>query len=257
MKTPHIERSAAESELMLNRRTYRRTKILRSVVIEPAATARRSRWVFGADHAGPVAGKMVDLGCGGMSAELPLKLDVGTSCHVRIEGTSGKVQRARGTVRNVRGDNGTRTLGIAFTEPLVALGDPGRSGKRVSYEGSEPLALVVDDDPGVRHVLDRFLRGRGLRVTTVPNAEDALDSLRRQEPALMMLDLKMDGMTGVQLLETMNAEGLRVPHVWAMSGSVPDDEALAALTLGAAEFINKPFDLDHLDFSLELLSPLL
>ena len=242
---------------MVNRRAHRRTKVLRTVVIEPLATARRSRWVFGADNTGPAAGKMVDVGCGGMSAELSLKLEVGTSCDVRIEGTSGKVQRTRGTVRNVRGGNGIKTLGIAFTEPLLALGDPGRSGERVGYEGSEPFALVVDDDPGVRHVLHRFLTGRGLRVTTVPSAEDALDILRKEEPALMMLDLKMDGMTGIQLLETMSAEGLRVPHVWAMSGSVPDDEALGALTLGAAEFINKPFDLDHLDFSLQLLSPLL
>lgn len=244
---------------MLNRRTYRRTRVQRNVVIEPLETGRRSRWLLGSDKpTAPTAGRMMDLGCGGMGAEVPVKLDVGTCCEVRIEGTSGKIQRTRGTVRNVRGNNGIKTLGIAFTEPIVALGDPGRRGKKlVGYEGSEPHALVVDDDPGVRHVLDRFLTGRGLRVTTVPSAEDALDILRQQEPALMMLDLKMDAMTGVQLLETMNAEGLRVPHVWAMSGSVPDDEALAALTLGAAEFINKPFDLDHLDFSLQLLSPML
>lgn len=240
-----------------NRRSYRRTKVQRNVVIEPLETGRRSRWLFGADKPGPVAGRMMDIGCGGMGGEFPLKLDVGTCCDVRIEGTSGKVQRARGTVRNARGDNGIKILGIAFTEPMVALGDPGRGSKPVGCEGSEPHALVVDDDPGVRHVLDRFLSGRGLRVTTVPSAEDALDILRHEEPALMMLDLKMDGMTGVQLLENMAAEGLRVAHVWAMSGSAPDDEALAALTLGAAEFINKPFDLDHLDFSLQLLSPML
>ena len=101
---------------MVNRRAHRRTKVLRTVVIEPLATARRSRWVFGADNTGPAAGKMVDVGCGGMSAELSLKLEVGTSCDVRIEGTSGKVQRTRGTVRNVRGGNGIKTLGIAFTE---------------------------------------------------------------------------------------------------------------------------------------------
>lgn len=242
---------------MLNRRSYRRTKVQRSVVIEPLETGRRSRWLFSTDNPGPAAGRMMDIGCGGMSGEFSRKIDVGTCCDVRIEGTSGKVQRTRGTVRSVRGDNGVKTLGIAFTEPILALGDPSRHGEPVGYEDSEPHALVVDDDPGVRHVLDRFLSGRGLRVTTVPSAEDALDILRKEEPALMMLDLKMDGMTGVQLLETMSAEGLRVPHVWAMSGSVPDDEALAALTLGAAEFINKPFDLDHLDFSLQLLSPML
>ena len=52
------------------------------------------------------------------------------------------------------------------------------------------------------------------------------------------------------------AEGIRVPNVWAMSGTAPDAEARAALSMGAADFLNKPFDLDHLDFSLRLLGPL-
>ena len=67
----------------------------------------------------------------------------------------------------------------------------------------------------------------------------------------------MPGISGVQLLETMNTEGLRVPNIWAMSGYVTDEEALAALSLGASEFLNKPFDLDHLDFSLQLLMPMM
>ena len=117
--------------------------------------------------------------------------------------------------------------------------------------------LVVDDESGVRHVLQRFLEGRGLQVETAAGATEALEALLKQEPALMMLDLKMPGISGVQLLESMNAEGLRVPVIWAMSGYVADEEALAALSLGAAEFINKPFDLDHLNYSLQLLAPIL
>ena len=242
---------------MLNRRSYRRTKVERDVIVEPVETGRRSRWMFGGSDPGPTAGRMIDICCGGMGGEFPLKLDVGTICDVRIAGTTGRVQRTRGTVRNVRGGDEIKTVGIAFTKPILALGDPGRRGTPVGYEGSKPHALVVDDDPGVRHILNRFLSGRGLSVTTAPSGEDALGVLRREEPALMMLDLKMDGMSGVQLLETMSAEGLRVQQVWAMSGSVPDDEALAALSLGAAEFMSKPFDLDHLDFTLQSLSPML
>jgi len=243
---------------VLNRRAYRRTKVQRNVVIEPVETGRRWRWVFGAGKPpAPATGRMIDVGCGGMGTALGLELEVGTSCDVRIEGTSGKLQRARGTVCNVRSNDGIKTLGIAFSEPIMTLGNPGRPAKAVGYDDAKPYVLVVDDDPGVRHLLEHFLSARGLRVTTVPSAEDALEILRRQEPALMLLDLNLDGMSGVQLLETMAAEGLRVCHLWAMSGIVPDDEALAALRLGAAEFINKPFDLDHLDFSLQLLSPLL
>ena len=243
---------------MLNRRVHRRTKIQRKVVIEPLPTGRRSRWIFGPLKApAPVAGKVVDISCGGMCGAFPTSFEVGTACDVRIEGTMGKVQRTRGTVRNVRGANGRRMLGIAFNEPLVTLGDPTRKGPDIGHDGIDPFALVVDDEPAVRHVLQRFLEGRGLRVETAPGATEALEILDKQQPALMMLDLKMPGISGVQLLETMNAEGLRVPVIWAMSGYVADEEALDALSLGAAEFINKPFDLDHLDFSLQLLAPML
>jgi len=243
---------------MLNRRAYRRTRVERSVEVVPRQTGRRSRWLFATNKPpAPAVGKLLDIGCGGMAAEFPAKFEVGTGVDVHIEGTGGKVQRTRGTIRNVRGDNGIRTVGIAFTEPILALGDPARGGRPLGTEGVEPAALVVDDDPGVHQILQRFLRGRGFRVTAVSSAEEALELLRHQQPALMMLDLKMDGMTGVQLLETMTAEGLRVPNVWAMSGSASDEEALSALSLGAGEFMNKPFDLDHLDYSLQLLSPML
>jgi len=243
---------------MLNRRAHRRTRVKRTVEVVPLETGRRKRTLFGGNKTpAPAAGILVDIGVGGMALEVPAKLEVGTQVDIRIQGESGKVQRARGTVRNVRGDNGTRTVGIAFTEPVLALGDPGREAPPVGPEGIEPSALVIDDDPGVRHVLQRFLEKRGLDVTAVPSAEDGLELLRKEEPALLMLDLRMDGMTGVQLLESMKAEGLRATHVWAMSGIADDDEALAALALGASEFVNKPFDLDHLDYCLQLVAPML
>lgn len=243
---------------MLNRRLHRRTKIQRKVVIEPLPTGRRSRWIFGpVESPAPAMGDVVDISCGGMCGSFRTSFEVGTTCDVRIEGTQGKVQRTRGTVRNIRGTSGSTMLGIAFNEPLVALGDPTRKGANVGHDGSDPFALVVDDESGVRHVLKRFLEGRGLQVETAADATEALEVLNKHQPALMMLDLKMPGISGVQLLETMNAEGVRVPNIWAMSGYVADDEALAALSLGVAEFINKPFDLDHLDYSLQLLAPML
>ena len=246
---------------MLNRRVHRRTRIQRKVEIEPLETGRRSRWTLGAPKSPvPAAGKVVDISCGGMCGSFSTELNVGTACDVRIEGTGGKVQRTRGTVRNVRGANGAngdRRLGIAFTEPLVALGDPTREGPHVGQDGIDPFALIVDDEDGVRHVLKRFLEGRGLQVETAPGATEALEMLHKQQPALMMVDLKMPGFSGVQLLETMNAEGIRIPNIWAMSGYVDDDEALAALSLGASEFLNKPFDLEHLDLTLKLLTPML
>lgn len=240
---------------MLNRRAHRRTRIDRRVEIVPVAAGRA---LFGGRKAAaPAVGRMLDLACGGMAAELSVKLAVGTQVDIVILDDDGTTQRARGTVRHVRGHDDTLVLGIAFSEPLVTLGDPDRGGEPVTPEGQEPLALVIDDDYGVRTVLERFLGGRGLRVTTVSSAEEGLEIMRREEPELVLLDLKMDGMGGVQLLETMQAEGLRCSHVWAMSGLADDDEARRALSLGASEFINKPFDLDHIDYCLRLVAPIL
>ena len=243
---------------MVNRRAYRRTKVQREVEIKPLDPQTRRRWLFN-PHEGnePALGKIIDIGIGGMRAEFPVKLDVGTACEVRIKGEDGEVQSATGTVRSYNTANGTRAVGIAFKEPLLTLGDPASESQSVGYEGAEPSALVVDDDPGVLYVLEKFLRRRGLRVKTAANGKEALEILRKEEPALLMIDLKMPSISGVQLLEQMKAEGLRASNVWAMSGCVNDDEAFAALAMGAAEFFDKPFDLDHLDSNLRGLSPML
>ena len=231
----------------------------RRVEIQPVETGRRSRWIFSSKTPERASGNVIDIGCGGMCGSVDTTIPVGTPCDVQIEGTEGKVQRTRGTVRNVRDTNGDRVLGISFNEPVLALGDPTREGPSLAVENAAapPLALVVDDERSIRTILERFLTGRGLRVETAGNGKDALELLRHEQPSLMLVDLRMPGISGVQLLESMTAEGLRVPNVWAMSAYASDDEALAALTLGAAEFINKPFDLDHLDFSLQLLTPML
>lgn len=242
----------------MERRTHRRTKIQRRVEILPVETGRRSRWFFAEKDPKPASGTVVDIGCGGLCGAVDTTIPIGTSCDVRIEDTEGQTQRTRGTVRNVRDGNGGRVLGVSFNEPVLALGDPGREGTSLAFdEDLPPLALVVDDEPSIRTILRRFLAGRGLRVETADDGNQALSILRRQQPSLMMLDLKMPGISGIQVLESMTAEGIRVPNIWAMSAYVSDDEALSALELGAAEFVNKPFDLDHLDFSLQLLTPML
>jgi DNA-binding response OmpR family regulator len=87
------------------------------------------------------------------------------------------------------------------------------------------------------------------------DADEAIAAIKRESPLLMLLDLKMPKVSGMQLLERLQDYGLSVPHIWAMSGYVSDEDSLRALELGAATFFGKPFDLDFLDDSLRLLAP--
>jgi CheY-like chemotaxis protein len=246
---------------MKERRNYRRTPAIRQLEIRPLSTpTRRAPWQLSADEPEAKApeknfGHLIDIGCGGMRAVFNHPVEVGIECEVRIHGTSGKIQAERGRVCTLgRGAKGNQ-VGIAFDDPIVALGDVKRRGPKLAGDYDiRRLAVVVDDEPDVRNTLDRFLTRRGLRVLAAGDANQALAAIEFESPVLMMIDLKMPEFTGIQLLERMYDRNLSVPHIWAMSGYASDEDAMLALELGASAFLNKPFDLDHLDYSLESLA---
>ena len=247
---------------MKERRTYRRTLASRQFEILPLKIPiPRSPWEQPANKPETTApernfGRLIDIGCGGMAAIFNQPVEVGMTCEVRIRGTSGKIQAERGHVCTVeRGAEGNR-VGIAFNDRVVALGDVARRGPRLAEDYDiRPLVLVVDDEPDVRNTLEKFLTRRGLRVLQAGDADQALAAIELERPLLMLLDLKLPEVTGIQMLERMRDRDLGVPHIWAMSGYASNEDAMLALELGASAFLDKPFDLDHLDYSLALLAP--
>lgn len=249
---------------MKERRTYRRTPASRQLEIRPLTVfTRRAPWDPPAPEPETTApkknfGRLIDIGCGGLRASFRQPVEAGMACEVRIHGTSGKVQTARGRVCNLdRRAEGDR-VSIAFDDPIVVLGDVKRRGPMLAGDYDiRPLALVVDDEPDVRNTLDRFLTRRGLRVLSAGDAHQALAAIEFEPPLLMLLDLKMPEVTGINLLESMQDRDLSVPHIWVMSAYASNDEAMLTFELGASRFLDKPFDLDHLDYSLQLLAPAL
>lgn len=245
---------------MKERRTYRRMPASRQLEIRPLhLPIRRAPW----ERSAPLEtvskknfGSLIDIGCGGVGAIFDQPVKVGLACELRIHGTGGRVQAEHGCVRTLEyGAKGHR-VGIAFDAPILMLGDVKRSGPMLAGDYDiRPLALVVDDEPGVRHTLDRFLTRRGLRVSSVGSADQAMTAIEHEPPLLMLLDLRMPQSTGIQLLENMQDRELSVANIWAMSGCVTDDDAMLAFKYGASMFLEKPFDLDHLDYSLQSLVP--
>lgn len=109
--------------------------------------------------------------------------------------------------------------------------------------------LLVDDDPDIRGVLDRFLTKHGYSVVTAENGETALELIRAQEPDLLLLDIYLPGMSGIDVLYRLEHEGRRIPTL-TFSGMPDDQMARESTLLGAEGFIYKPFSLEDLQDKL-------
>lgn len=105
--------------------------------------------------------------------------------------------------------------------------------------------LVVDDEAQIRSSLRGILAEEGLRVLEAEDGRQALDLIHRENPELVILDIWMPEMDGLQLLQQLH-EGNRAPEVVMISGHGNIETAVKATKLGAFDFIEKPFSLDNL-----------
>ena len=104
---------------------------------------------------------------------------------------------------------------------------------------TEPTVHVVDDDDAIRDALAWLLRSRGVPARTWPSAEAFLAEWSEGLRGCLVLDVRMDGMSGVELFDRLLARGSRVPVVFLTGhGDVP--LAVAALKKGAIDFVEKP-----------------
>jgi FixJ family two-component response regulator len=99
---------------------------------------------------------------------------------------------------------------------------------------------VVDDDESVRAATSKFLRSHGYTVQAYSSAEDFLRSGRLNDTSCVIADVQMPGMSGLELLTTMRAQGHGAPFIFITA--FPDDNTRArALQSGAICFLPKPF----------------
>ena len=99
--------------------------------------------------------------------------------------------------------------------------------------------LVVDDEKGVRDSFSLLLAAAGHEVATAASATAALDLLARQDMDVVLTDLLMPGMNGLELLRRVRALAPRT-QVIVMTGEPTDETAKAALAAGAADYLAKP-----------------
>ena len=112
--------------------------------------------------------------------------------------------------------------------------------------------LVADDEPNIRDSLQRYLELDGAEVVTAGNGLAAQRRLQQETFAAAVLDLRMPGMDGLDLLRWIRAERPRLPVIMVSAyGEVAD--AVAAMKLGAGDYLVKPFDPDELVLRLSKL----
>ncbi len=110
--------------------------------------------------------------------------------------------------------------------------------------------LVVDDEKGIRDLLEYELGYSGYQVTTSSNGEQALEYLRKVRVNLLISDIKMPKMDGIQVLQAANKIDPDMHAVMA-TGYGTIESAVAAMKLGAYDFIQKPFNMDELHSIIE------
>lgn len=99
--------------------------------------------------------------------------------------------------------------------------------------------LVVDDEPNIREVVGLYLRRDGHTVISAADGEEALDLFRRNEPDLVVLDLMLPKMSGIEVCRRMNAER-RVPLIM-LTARGEEEDRIVGLSLGADDYVVKPF----------------
>jgi CheY-like chemotaxis protein len=111
--------------------------------------------------------------------------------------------------------------------------------------------LVVDDEPEVRQVLIEFLSSQGYDVVPASGGAEAVAIVQKDKPDLVLLDVSMPHMDGVETLAriTALAPGLAVIMVTANADIGVTSKLLA---LGAVDYVPKPFDLDYLDQAVSI-----
>jgi DNA-binding response OmpR family regulator len=99
--------------------------------------------------------------------------------------------------------------------------------------------LVVDDEPSIAQIAGDYLRHGGFGVITASNGLDALTLTRAQRPDLIVLDLGLPRMDGIEVAKTLRREG-NIPIIM-LTARIEESDRLAGLELGADDYMTKPF----------------
>ncbi|WP_423934206.1 response regulator transcription factor [Comamonas sp. 23] len=112
--------------------------------------------------------------------------------------------------------------------------------------------LLIEDDSTMQTTLQRTLRRRGMEVTPITDGGAALPAWRKLEPDVVVLDLSLPTMDGLEIIAQARSEGLAAPTLILTARGTVGDRILG-LNSGADDYLAKPFDLDELEARIRAL----
>ncbi|MFJ4471907.1 response regulator transcription factor [Streptomyces sp. NPDC089424] len=112
--------------------------------------------------------------------------------------------------------------------------------------------LLAEDDRAIRNALERALTLEGYRVTAVADGVEALAQAHRTPPDVLVLDVMMPGIDGLQVCRVLRAEGDRTP-ILMLTALVETADRIAGLDAGADDYVVKPFDVEEVFARLRAL----
>jgi CheY-like chemotaxis protein len=108
--------------------------------------------------------------------------------------------------------------------------------------------LIVDDELDVQEFAANFFRKRKFEVVTAGGGQQALELLEKEKPSLILLDIKMNGMDGIETLAHIRERTREIPVVMVTGKKPEEDESCKRCTdLGISGYIHKPLQLDELE----------
>jgi FixJ family two-component response regulator len=108
-------------------------------------------------------------------------------------------------------------------------------------EREEKMVAVIEDDESYRGAVQRLLKAEGFRVQSFGSAEDFLNSGRQNETGCLIADIRMPGMSGLDLQFKLNSEHCPIPTIF-ITAHGDEKMRLQAMRGGAVKFLAKPFD---------------
>jgi FixJ family two-component response regulator len=111
----------------------------------------------------------------------------------------------------------------------------------MAIQGKATMVAIVDDDDLMRTALQGLLKSAGLRAQAFASAEEFLRSGHQHDTACLITDIRMPGMSGLELQAHLNADHCRIPTIF-ITAHGDAKMRMQAMRAGAVEFLAKPFD---------------